>query len=171
MHVFFPYPHLRRHFKQVEKLKTPHQTELAGVFLDLLTEAFAEHRRYRQTGERSLYDQWVEDFQQRLKQSLEKWRPKAGYAAGLLLKSLVDKSHQWWYFLEHPEVPPDNNRAERSLRLGVTKRKIAGGSRSFPGFVDTARLLTVIQSCRAQGRSVLTFLRQALVSVHHSLEG
>jgi transposase len=97
------------------------------------------------------------------------WRPLAGYAAGLLLKSLVDKSHQWWYFLEHPEVSPDNNRAERSLRLGVTKRKIAGGSRSFSGFVDTARLLTVIQSCRAQGRSVLTFLRQALASVHHPL--
>ncbi|WP_258012296.1 hypothetical protein [Microcystis aeruginosa] len=27
----------------------------------------------------------------------------------------------------------------------LTKRKIAGGSRSFSGFVDTARLLTVIQ--------------------------
>ncbi|WP_196219735.1 hypothetical protein [Microcystis aeruginosa] len=51
----------------------------------------------------------------------------------------------------------------------LTKRKIAGGSRSFSGFVDTARLLTVIQSCRAQGRSVLTFLRQALASVHHPL--
>jgi len=91
------------------------------------------------------------------------WRPQAGYAAGLLLKSLLDKSHQCWYFLDVPEVPPDNNRAERSLRLGVTKRKIAGGSRSFSGFVDTARLLTVIQSC------VLTFFRQALASVHHPL--
>jgi hypothetical protein len=105
----------------------------------------------------------------RLEQALAVWRPQAGYAAGLLLKSLVDKSHQWWYFLEHPEVSPDNNRAERSLRLGVTKRKIAGGSRSLGGFVDTARLLTVIQSCRAQGRSVLTFFRQALASVHHPL--
>ncbi|CCI35087.1 hypothetical protein MICAK_1320002 [Microcystis aeruginosa PCC 9701] len=44
----------------------------------------------------------------------------------------------------------------------LTKRKIAGGSHSFRGFVDTARLLTVIQSCRAQGRSVLTFFRVRL---------
>ena len=51
----------------------------------------------------------------------------------------------------------------------LTKRKIAGGSRSFSGFVDTARFLTVIQSCRAQGRSILTFFRQALASVHHPL--
>ena len=161
--------HLLRHFKQVEKLKTPHQTELAQVFLDLITEAFRQHRQYRETGARSIYNHWVTDFRLRLEQALAVWRPQTGYAAGLLLKSLLDKSHQWWYFLEHTEVSPDNNRAERSLRLGVTKRKMAGGSRFFSGFVDTARLLTVIQSCRAQGRSVLTFFRQALASVHHPL--
>jgi transposase len=33
----------------------------------------------------------------------------------------------------------------------------------------TANLLTVIQSCRAQGRSVLGFFRQALVCAHHEL--
>jgi hypothetical protein len=37
-------------------------------------------------------------------------------------------------------------------------------------FKDTARLLTVIQTCRAQGRSVLKFLREALVSVAHKLD-
>jgi transposase len=33
------------------------------------------------------------------------------------------------------------------------------------GFSHTASLLTVIQSCRVQGRSVLEFLREALASV------
>jgi transposase len=158
--------HLLRHFKQVEKLKIPKQGELAQVFLTLLTEAFTNHRSYRQTGDRCLYNQWGLDFKERLEQALETWRPQAGYAAGLLLTALRDKSHQWWYFLDHPEVVPDNNLAERSLRLGVTKRKVSGGSRSMGGFADTASLLTVIQSCRAQGRSVLEFLRQALVGVH-----
>ncbi len=72
--------------------------------------------------------------------------------------------HQWWYFLSHPEIPPDNNRAERSLRLAVTKRKVCGGSRSMAGFAQTARLLSVIQTCRTQGRSVLSFLKQALMA-------
>ena len=49
--------HLLRHFKQVEKLKIAKQVELAQVFLTLLTEAFTNHRSYRQTGERSLYNQ------------------------------------------------------------------------------------------------------------------
>jgi transposase len=47
--------HLLRHFKQVEKLKTPQQKELAQVFLDLITEAFRQHRQYRETGARSIY--------------------------------------------------------------------------------------------------------------------
>ena len=47
----------------------------------------------------------------------------------------------------------------------MTRRKVSGGSRSMTGFSHTASLLTVIQSCRAQGRSVLEFLRAALASV------
>jgi transposase len=80
----------------------------------------------------------------------------------LLLKSLTIKAHQWWYFLDHPQVPPDNNRAERSLRLAVTKRKVAGGSRSWEGFRRSATLLTVIQTCPAQGRSAVEFFERAL---------
>ena len=162
--------HLLRHFKQVEKLKIPHQTALAQVFLELITEAFTEHRLYRATGDLHTYQDWSSDFKKRLKQAIDEWKPKAGYAAGVLIKSLLDKSHQWWYFLDHPEVPPDNNRAERSLRLGVTKRKVSGGSRSLTGFADTATLFTAIQSLRSQGRSVLSFLQQALISAHHQVD-
>ena len=65
-------------------------------------------------------------------------------------------------------MPPDNNRAQRSLRLAVTKGKVAGGSRFWPGFRRSATLLSVIQSCRAQGRSVLDFLRRSLSLVVRS---
>ena len=78
--------------------------------------------------------------------------PKASATALNLLSKLRDKYEQWWYFLEHPEVPPDNNLAERSLRLAVTKRKVSGGSRSLSRFEDTARLFTVVQTCRSQAR-------------------
>jgi transposase len=86
---------------------------------------------------------------------IAQWIDLAGATAGQLLRSLRDKAHQWWYFLEHPEVPPDNNQAERSLRLAVTKRKVSGGSRSMERFQHTANLLTVVQTCRRQGRSVI----------------
>ena len=63
-----------------------------------------------------------------------------GYAAGLLLKSLRDKAEQWWYFLDDPSVRLDNNKAERSLRPSVTKRKVSGCSRSMKRFEETADL-------------------------------
>ena len=87
------------------------------------------------------YFQWAIDFKARLNQALQTWLSTVGYAAGLLLRSLRDKADQWWYFLEDPAVPPDNNLAERSLRLAVTKRKVSGGSRSMERFKQTANLL------------------------------
>ena len=70
-----------------------------------------------------------------------------------------------WYFLDHPEVPPDNNLAERTLRLAVTKRKVSGGSRSIERFKHTANLLTVVQTCRRQERSVINFFEQAIIAL------
>ena len=90
---------------------------------------------------------------------------QVGYASGLLLKSLRDKTEQWWYFLDEPSVPPDNNLAERSLRLAVIKRKVSGGDRSMKRFEETADLLSVIQTCRFQARSVMAFFSEA-ISAH-----
>ena len=36
-------------------------------------------------------------------------------------------------FVAHPQVPPDNNAAERSVRPVVISRKISGGTRSERG--------------------------------------
>lgn len=87
---------------------------------------------------------------------------RGGGEAGKLLRSLRKKAQQWWYFLDHPDIPPDNNLAERTLRLAVAKRKVSGGSRSMERFQDTGNLLTVIQTCRRQKRSVIEFFDQAI---------
>jgi hypothetical protein len=49
---------------------------------------------------------------------LNTWQGHVGHAAGLLLRSLREKAHQWWSFLDHPEISPDHNLAERCLLLG-----------------------------------------------------
>ena len=112
----------------------------------------------------SRYNDWANQFKFKLVSTLNQWIENAGATAGNLLRNLQDKAQQWWYFLDHPEVPPDNNLAERSLRLAVTKRKVSGGSRSMKRFQDTANLLTVVQTCRRQQRSVIDFFAQALLA-------
>lgn len=158
--------HLLRHFKKV--LGLPGQNNnaaVAAVFIELINEAFVQHRLWREEGDLVTYFQWAIDFKARLNQALQTWLSTVGYAAGLLLRSLRDKADQWWYFLEDPSVPPDNNLAERSLRLAVTKRKVSGGSRSMERFKQTANLLSVIQTCRFQARSAIAFFREA-ISAH-----
>ncbi|MGF1496517.1 MAG: IS66 family transposase, partial [Elainellaceae cyanobacterium] len=65
--------HLLRHFKQVAKLKQPHQRTLAEVFIELIGEAFSQHRHYRQSKERQVYDHWVAGFKSRLSEAIEEW--------------------------------------------------------------------------------------------------
>ncbi|MCR4414648.1 MAG: transposase, partial [Thermoguttaceae bacterium] len=70
---------------------------------------------------------------------------------------------QWlWTFLRHEGVEPTNNAGERSLRHAVIWRKLSFGTQSASGsrFVET--MLTVIETCRQQGRNVFAFLTPAV---------
>lgn len=63
----------------------------------------------------------------------------------------------WLYtFLEG--VEPTNNSAERVLRPGVRWRRVSFGSQSPRGSQFVARTLTVIETCRRQGRHLLEVL-------------
>ena len=66
-------------------------------------------------------------------------------------------------FVAEPEVPADNNAAERSLRhLGIS-RKISGGTRSEQGTERKMTLASIFGTWRAQGLNPLAACRQLLV--------
>ena len=59
-------------------------------------------------------------------------------------------------------VEPTNNVAERALRPAVLWRKGNFGTDSEAGSRFAERLLTVVASCRQQGRPLLAFLVAAV---------
>jgi transposase len=63
-----------------------------------------------------------------------------------------------WSFARVEGVEPTDNVAERALRPAVLWRKGSFGSDSEAGSRFVERLLTVIASCRQQGRQLLDFL-------------
>jgi transposase len=69
-----------------------------------------------------------------------------------------------WTFAAKPGVEPTNNAAERAVRHAVCWRKTSYGTDSEHGSRFVERLLTVVASCRSQGRNVLEFLAQALAA-------
>ncbi len=77
---------------------------------------------------------------------------------------LFDRFDQLWMFLDHPDVEPTNNAAERALRHAVIWRKLSFGTQSASGsrFVET--LLSVIETCRQQNRDVFAFVTDAVES-------
>jgi transposase len=66
-----------------------------------------------------------------------------------------------WTFARVDGVEPTNNGAERALRPAVLWRKGSFGSDSEAGSRFAERLLTVVASCRQQGRPLLAFLLAA----------
>jgi len=67
-----------------------------------------------------------------------------------------------WTFASAAGVEPTNNAAERAVRDAVCWRKTSYGTDSERGSRFVERVLTVVASCRAQGRSVLEFLTRAV---------
>jgi transposase len=63
-----------------------------------------------------------------------------------------------WTFARVEGLEPTNNVAERALRPVVLWRKGSFGSDSDAGSRFAERLLTVVATCRQQGRSLLDFL-------------
>ena len=63
-----------------------------------------------------------------------------------------------WIFVWFPGVEPTNNAAERALRHAVIWRRISGGTDSESGSRFVERVLTVVATCRQQGRNVLEYL-------------
>jgi hypothetical protein len=51
-------------------------------------------------------------------------------------------------FVNHPELPPTNNEAERALRHAVIGRRISYGTRTNEGSLAYSSLLSVIETCR-----------------------
>jgi transposase len=67
-----------------------------------------------------------------------------------------------WTFVTTEGVEPTNNFMERLLRRAVLWRKRSFGSRSQTGLRFVERILTVVQTRRLQGQSVLNYLHDAL---------
>lgn len=81
-------------------------------------------------------------------------------------KELVEHGEHLWTFVELEGVEPTNNAAEQALRHAVIWRKLSFGTQSHAGSEFVERLLTVIETCRRQGRHVFAWL-VASVQAHY----
>ena len=79
-----------------------------------------------------------------------------------MCRELLAVESSLWTFADVSGVEPTNNAAERAVRHAVCWRKTSYGTASESGSRYVERILTVVASCRQQGRNVLAVLTDAI---------
>jgi transposase len=97
-------------------------------------------------------------LQARLGRLLRRGQESPDRKAVTLCRELTKRWPALWTFARVHGVEPTNNVAERALRPAVLWRKGCFGSDSEAGSRFAERLLTVVATCRQQGRSLVEFL-------------
>jgi transposase len=157
--------HLRRDFQAMIDRKN----EGTAIGKDLLLHAdllFDHWQRVRdgtltRRGFRHHYGSWIRSEVQQL---LERGLACSCAKTSSVCEELKRREASLWTFMEAEGIEPTNNAAERAVRHAVCWRKTSYGTDSARGSRFVERMLTVVASCRQQGRKVLQFLTEAIHS-------
>lgn len=159
--------HIERELKAMEKSLHNSNRLFARQVLEIFRQARQDHCRFHDTGEieksqlevrRCLYEAQLNDV-------IEHPPPK-GWAtdAQNLAHRFKRHWHEWFTFLSHPEVKPDNNDAERALRPVVIHRKVSGGARSHWGGQLVAMVFSFLETMRLQDKNPVQELFRCLAN-------
>ncbi len=65
---------------------------------------------------------------------------------------LYHHGEQWLQFLEDPDIPATNHRAEQALKTPIVNRKVWGGNRTDTGVHAQVVTLSVLETCKKMPR-------------------
>lgn len=152
--------HLGRNFQA--------KIELGGVAARFGTQMRAFEKRLFKTerlykaGEitRETYERRMTLLRGEVKRALEGWAEYDVDGIAGMCKNLLELEPAMWTFVHNPAVEPTNNRAERDIRHPVVWRRSSFGTDSPKGSRFVERILTVVQTCKKQGRRAFEFLTE-----------
>ena len=150
--------HLKRSAEAWRKLlpeKAPASRAFFAAVMQWVKRGCAWHRKWKHsTGpDKDREANWLRQEIERLQEM-----PADSARATRLQKRIRRYRNEWLTFLDHPGVAPTNNLAEQALRAVVILRKLTFGSRTRGGAKRLGTMMTVIETAKRQGRSVLKFL-------------
>ena len=150
--------HLARDFQAMIDRGGPAQA-VGEVLLEHAHVLFAWWHWVRDgTWARSTFQQYVRPLRASVRVELEKGRECDCPKTAATCRELLAREAALWTFVRGEGIDPTNNAAERQLRHAVQWRKVSYGTQSEKGSRFVAHILTVVASCRQQGRNVLAYL-------------
>jgi hypothetical protein len=155
--------HLLRELEHTEKYKSPgkHWPAFAKKLRRLLGDAI---RLWRRRGE--LPDATYASRRARLAVRLQELidTPWKDAQAKRLIKRLRRHQNDLFTFLNQPDIPFDNNTAERAIRPAVIIRKNSDGNRSQRGADCQAVLMSIFRTLKQRGHDPVRAITNALTT-------
>jgi transposase len=166
--------HLIRKAKEIKKqillCEQKYQDQKAIIFCDEIKALFKQAcqigRKVKTSNdERNNAVKYKQKFQRRLKKLCK--TPLSDTNAENFRNRLIDPKreyHRLFVFLDHPDVEPTNNHAERALRKLVIFRKICFGTRSAQGSYCHSVLASLLSTAVRQAKHPIDFFHTLFVS-------
>jgi len=154
--------HLLRELEHTEKYKSPgkHWPAFAKKLRRLLGDAIRLWRRRDEMPQAS-YASRRQRLAARLQELIDTpWKDRH---AKRLVKRLRRHQNDLFTFLDQPDVPFDNNTAERGIRPAVMIRKNSYGNRSQHGADCQAVLMSIFRTLKQRGHDPIRTVVKALV--------
>lgn len=156
--------HLLRDVHGLTKGRSPPDSERVR-FHDALHQLFIEMglAAEESAADEASRESVVQEMRQKLHDfAAQSWEDADCQRLARRILNYLDELVVW---LRDPDVAPDNNMAERSLRPAVITRKTSFGSRSQKGALAFARLLSLAQSWERQALDFFVTAHDALVAI------
>jgi transposase len=156
--------HLKRDFQKV--LDRGGSSENVGrEGLRIVKRAFAAwHAFQEQRVTREQLKERMKPVQTRMRRLLEEGTRGNDATVATFCANVLELEPALWTYVKTEGVEPTNNFMERLVRRAVLWRKRSFGSQSEAGCRFVERILTVVQTRRLQGKSVLEYLHEAILA-------
>lgn len=150
--------HLRRDFQAMID-RGGNGEPIGKRLLSLSNRLFRHWHRVRDgTLPWSAFQKRMRSLRREIKQTLQEGSKCRCAKTAATCFELLKVEEGLWSFACVEGVAPTNNAVERALRHAVIWRRISGGTDSVHGSRFVERMLTVVATCRQQGRDILDYL-------------
>lgn len=153
------YSHLLREVQDLQK-DFPDEVEVS-VFVSLFAPLLSAAMRLRAQG---LALPEFRSQARQLKERIIDWSENAAHHPGIQRIQNIFRDHptRLYHWAEDPQVPAENNFAERELRPLVIARKISFGSQSEKGALTREVLMSILHTLRKRGGNVTARFQRSL---------
>jgi transposase len=162
--------HLRRDFQAMIDRGKPGKA-IGESLLEQSNTVFQLWHRFR-AGKlsRKRLQQAMRPVREAVKMALQRGEKSRCRKTSGTCKELLGHEDWLWTFVGAEGVDPTNNEGERTERHGVLLRKTSGGTDSRQGSRFVERILTVVHTCRRQGKRVLDYLSACIETWRHGCD-